>query len=300
MGMTLILGLLAGGGVFMFVDALRPRPPRIRLEAPDERPFLARLMETLFVPAGMRVARIGRHDWAGQRHDLAEQLARAGYPPPFTTPENVLGYQVFTAALFAGMVAIFGFILTLLVGSGVAGIVIPLAFVAALMGWTMPRQTLRNAENQRKEQLTLDAASALDRLAIYLSSGYALPVAVRDLAQRPGGAWIGEFRQIAAQYAVTGDFPAALERTGERNGRLLEITRVTDRMRAAYEMGGGGLAKSLRGMSEEARVRIRLLITERGHKNGVLMVVPALFALIGITLVLIAPGAVQMLWVLGG
>jgi hypothetical protein len=52
-------------------------------------------------------------------------------------------------------------------------------------------------------------------------------------------------------------------------------------------------------MASDARKRIELLITERGYKNAVLMVIPTFFALIAITLILIAPGAVMMAQSLG-
>jgi len=296
----LLLGLVAAGGVVLAAEALAPRPVRLTLTAADERPWLPRLLDTFMVPAAQRLARIGRRDGAAQRADLALRLARAGYPAPFTTPEAVLGYRCFTAALFAGMAGVFLLVLALVLGGGLGGLALPIMLGLGVLGWQMPDQTLKNAEAQRREQLTLDAASSLDRLAIFISGGFALPMALRALAERPGGAWIGEFRQVAADYAVNGDFTAALGRAGARSGGLPEITRVTERLKAAYEMGGGGLAVSLRRMAVEARTRIRLVITERGYKNAVLMVIPAFFAIIAIALILIAPGAAQMLWILGG
>ncbi len=298
--MILLFALIAAGGAALTVNALAPRRARVQLLQADDRPLADRLLTTFFVPAAQRLARIGRRDMQAQQTDLAARLAQAAYPPPFTSPENVLGYQLLTAAIFAGMVGLFGLVLSLLVGAGALGFVLPLALGVGALGFVMPQKTINNAIAQRQEQLTLDAASTLDRLAIYVAAGYALPVSLRDLAQRPGGAWIAEMRQIAGEYAVTGDFPAALDHAGERNGRLPEIVRVTERLKAAYEMGGGGIAQTLRRMSQDARIRIRLILTERGYKNAVMMVIPAFFAIIAIALILIAPGAVQMMQVLGG
>ena len=120
------------------------------------------------------------------------------------------------------------------------------------------------------------------------------------MAEKPGGAWVAEFRKVAAHYAVTGDFTQALETVVEESGRLPDVTRVCERLRAAYEMGGGGVAQSLRRMAQDARASIRHLITERGYRNAVMMVVPAFLAIIAITIVLIAPGVVRMVGVLGG
>ena len=300
LGVQILLGLMAAGGVLLFLSAFQQVRPRVRLADTDERPLLARWMSSLFVPAGKRVASFSRRGWEQeQRADLQQRLAQAGYPPPFTSAESVLGYRMFSAALFAGMVGGLGLLLALL-GSGRGAIALPLSLAAGLLGWFMPGRVIANALQTRREQLMLDAASTLDRLAIYVAAGYALPVALRDLAERPGGAWIAELRAIASDYAVTGNFPGALESAGARCGRLPEIIRVTERLNSAYEMGGGGIVESLRRMSNDARIRIKLLLTERGYKNAVLMVLPAFFAIIAITLILIAPGGAQMLQVLGG
>lgn len=299
-GLVLLLALLTAGGVLLGTEALIPRPPRQRLLAEDRRPLLTRLLEALFTPAAQRLSSIGgRRDPLARRHDLQVRLARAGYPAPFTTPESVLGYQLFAAALFAGLVGLFGLFLMAFAGVGPA-LILPTAGGAAALGWLMPLQTLKNAERVRKEQFMLDAAATLDRLAIYISAGYVLPAALTALAERPGGAWIGEFRRIAAYQAVNGNFPAALAYAEDANGRLPEVTGVLERFKSAYQLGGGGLAKTLRAMANDARIRIRLLLTERGYKNAVWMVVPAFFAIIAIALILVAPGAAMMLLALGG
>ena len=290
----IILAFLAAIGVFMVVDALGPRRPRVSLGAADERPATQRLLDTLFGPAAERVYGLGRGDVGQFKSDLNTRLARAGYPSPFVTAENVLAYQLFTAVLFA----VFGGAFALLVGLGPAAPLLMLGL--AVMGWTTPLQNIAAAERERREQLTLDAASTMDRLASYVAAGTPLPSAIRSIAERPGGAWVGQFRAIASAYAVGGDFVAALDEAVEKSGRLPDIARVCERLKAAYEMGGGGVTRSLRQMASDARINIRLLITERGYKNAVLMVIPAFFAIIATTLILIAPGAVRMMSVLGG
>jgi hypothetical protein len=65
-------------------------------------------------------------------------------------------------------------------------------------------------------------------------------------------------------------------------------------------MGGGKTSQSLRQMAQEARTTMKLLIAERGYRNAVLMVIPALFALIAISMILLGPGAVRMFAAFGG
>ena len=206
----------------------------------------------------------------------------------------MLARRLFTAVLFA----VFSGVFALLVGMGALSLVL-MAGLAAL-GWALPDRIIAQARQKRVEQLTLDAASTLDRLAIYVAAGSALPAAIRSLAERPGGAWVGEFRKAASEYAVTGNFQHSLEHVVEESGRLPEIARVCERLRAAYSMGGGGIADALRRMAADARVSIRLLITERGYKNAVMMVIPAFLAIVAATIILISPGATRMVGVLQG
>ena len=292
--MTITLAFVAALGVFLIVGALGPRRVRVHLTEQDQRPFGQRMIDAFFAPAAERVMTVGRIDVEERKTNLARRLAQADYPPPFATPEAVLGHRLFTAALFA----LFGGVFCLFVGLGT--LALPLMLGLAALGWAVPDRTIANAKNERCEQLTLDAASTLDRLAIYVASGSALPSAVRSLAEKPGGAWVGEFRKVAAAYAVGGDFPAALGEAVDNSGRLPDITRVCERLRASYEMGGGGVAQSLRRMAQDARIRIKMLITERGYKNAVKMVIPAFFAIIATMVILIGPGAVQMMGALGG
>jgi len=290
---TVFFAFVAAAGVFMFVEALGPRRVRVRLTETDQRPFAQRIVDTLFTPVSQRIMTIGgRVDLEENKKALALRLAQAGYPSPFTSPEAVLGYRLFTAVLFAVFAGVFCLL------SGMVSVALPLMGGLALFGWTLPNKIIADALKERGEQLTLDAASTLDRLAIYVSAGNALPAAVRSLSERPGGAWVAVFRQVAADYAVNGDFPAALARVVENSGRLPDISRVCERLRAAYDMGGGGIAQAMRRMAGDARIRIRLVITERGYKNAVLMVVPAFFAIIATVIILIAPGASRMMFVM--
>lgn len=289
--MTLILAVVAAVGVFLFIDALRPAAPRVYLTERDGRPLSQRAISALFAPAAGRVV---RGDLAVYKADLAQKLARAGYPSPLVTPEAVLGYRAFSAVLFASLGGIFCLLAGLLSLSPV------LMGGLAFFGWLMPGRAIANAEKQRREQLTLDAASTLDRLAIYVAAGNALPSALRSLAERPGGAWVAEFRAIAAEYAANGDFGAALDEAVERSGGLPEIARVCQRLKAAYSMGGGGIAQSMRQMAQDARDQIKTMLTERGYKNAVMMVIPAFFAIIATMLVLIGPGVTRMIGVIGG
>ncbi len=134
-----MMALLAAVGVFIFVDGLFPRRMRVRLTAPDTRPLGQRLMDMLFVPAAERVAALGRAGLEQQKADLAVRLAQAGYPPPFVSPEAVLGYQLFTAILFAA----FGGIFALVVGLGT--VALPMMLGLGAFGWVVPDRSIAGA-----------------------------------------------------------------------------------------------------------------------------------------------------------
>jgi hypothetical protein len=106
---------------------------------------------------------------------------------------------------------------------------------------------------------------------------------------------VAEFRKIASAYAVQGDFADALGKAIADSGRLPEITRVAERIRAAHEMGGGGVAQALRQMAADARSNVKTVLTERGFRNAVLMVFPTFLAIVASGIVLIGPGAVRMM-----
>jgi len=291
---TLPFALLAAIGVFAFVDALRPRVPRIQLSAPDQRPVSQRLLDTFFAPAAARVLGIGRIDLAAHKNDLTRRLARAGNPPPFVTADAVLAYRMVAAVLLAAVGGGFG----LIVGLGAATLLLMIGL--ALIGWRLPDQSITNAEHERKEQLMLDAASTMDRLAIYVSSGRALPMAIQSLAERPGGAWVAEFRRLASMYAVRyGDFAGAADEVMAHSGRLPEIVRVLERLKAVQHLGGS-LGPVLRQMAADARTAAKLVIMQRGYRNALLMVIPAFFAILAIMAIVMAPGAIKMAGVLGG
>ncbi len=293
--MTWMFAFMAGVGVFAVVTAVGPRPVRVRLLDEDRRPFLDRLMDAIFVPTARRVmTATGRTDMDASLRGMERKLAQAGHPHPFVDAESVFSRRLFTAIIFA----VFGGVFALLVGMGTNSLFLTIGL--AVFGWSLPDRIITGARKERVEQLTLDAASTLDRLAIFVAAGYALPVAIRMLAERPGGAWVGEFRKVASQYAVSANFAGSLDHVVTESGRLPEITRVAERLRAAHGMGGGGVSEALRRMAADARIRIGNVITERGYQNAVLMVIPAFLAIVAATIIIIGPGAVRMVGVMQG
>lgn len=242
--MTLPFAFLTALGLFVFIDGLRPRAPRITLTAPDTRPFTLRLLDTLFLPAAERLLRLSRVDLGTHRTDLAVRLARAKpfSPAPFTTPDLVLkGYRLFTALIFA----LFGGLFGLLIGLG--GATLAAMGGLGLAGWGMPDRVIANAIKDRRRAVgTVDAAATMDRLAIHVAAGSALPMAIRRVSDRPGGEWVATFRQAAARgpAASNGDFEQSADDVMDSSScRFPEIVRVLERLKAAKEMGAAAPAR---------------------------------------------------------
>ena len=293
--MAILLAIIGASGAWLLVDGLWPRPIRVTLGAPDERPTSQRLLETFFASAAERVMVIGgRVNLAQHKADLAQRLAQANYPQNLTTPEAVLSNRL----LIASVLALFGAVFGLLLDLGPATVVMALGL--GLLGWWLPDRVINSAIRERVEQLQLDAASVMDRLAVHTAAGTALPMAILTIADRPGGEWVAVFRQIASIYAAGsrtvrgGDFAGACDYAIKKNGRLPEIMRILERLKAASEMGGGTSA-ALRQMAQDARTNARVVVAERGNRNTTLMVIPAFFAILATLVVLIGPGFATIL-----
>ena len=289
--MAILLALIGAIGAWLLVDGLWPRPIRVTLGAPDERPASQRLLETFVASAAERVMVIGgRVNLAQHKADLAQLLAQANYPQNLTTPEAVLANRLLMASVLALFGAIFGLLLDL------GPVIAVTALGLGLLGWQLPDRVINGAIHERVEQLQLDAASVMDRLAVHTAAGTPLPMAIITIADRPGGEWVAVFRQIAAIYAAgykkkisSGDFNSACDFAIQSSGRLPEIMRIVERLKAAGEMGGGTSA-ALRQMAQDARINARVVVAERGSRNTTLMILPGFFAILGAVIVLMGPG----------
>ncbi len=288
---SLWLAFLGGLGALLIVTAARRRAPRtLALRVGLEQVQARRpLVDRLFGRLAQDLAR------RGNRTDVETQLKQAGlwervgalYPDART----FYAYKLASAAGLGVLGLGFGVLL-----AGIGGLPPSLSLGVAAgtgsLGFFLPDLDLKGRVARRDDQMIADMASALDRLANFLAAGFPLPYAIHQLAQRPGGVFVAELRNVAAQYNVSGDLTAGIDALLEDNGNLLPLVPFATLVKTATRLGGG-VGESLRALAEELRAELTQRITARGYRNTVLMIVPAFFAILATLLVLAAPGALR-------
>ena len=290
-------GFLGSMGTFLILNAGRRRVPhtlnlRVGLEQVQaRRPLVDRLFGA----------------WADDllrrrnAHDVETRLKQAGFwqrlGAPYPDARTFYAYKVASATLLTVVGLVAGALLASIGGfAPTAGLAI--ACVTGLLGFFMPDMDLKSKVARRDDRMLADMASALDRLANFLAAGYPLPYAVQQLAERPGGVFVAELRDVAARYNVSGDLAVGIEALLESNGNLPPLIPFATLLRTAARLGGG-VSEALRALAEELRAELTQRITARGYRNTVLMIVPAFFAILATLLVLAAPGALRAFSTLG-
>jgi len=294
---ALWLAFLSSVGTALILTAGRRRVPRgwqARLglaQVQQRRPLVDRLL------GAWAEELLRRRD----RDDVETLLKQAGlyqragalYPDARTLYAYKLASTALLAVLGLGagvaLAAIGGFNPTLGLGVAVG---------TGVLGFFLPDFDLKGKVSRRDDQMLADMASALDRLANFLAAGYPLPYAINQLAGRPGGVFVAELRDVAAQYNVSGDLAAGIDGLLESNGNLLPLIPFATLVKTAARLGGG-VSEPLRNLATELRAELTQRITARGYRNTVLMIVPAFFAILATLLVLAAPGALRAFASLG-
>lgn len=210
--------------------------------------------------------------WADQAMGLLnraeadkKKLMMAGWPKPWHTVEDFYASKVLTA----GMLGVVGIAVGLIAAPEAVFVLVP---VLALVGFFIPDLSLNSQAKKRREMIIAEMASVPDRIAIQVQSGKTLPLAIRAIAQRPGGPLVQELRQVAADYAVDGDLAGALEKMSERTG-MPELRDFVGRIRLALEQGTA-IAPLLQVMGISAREKLNLLLEQRALRNSFLMIIP--------------------------
>lgn len=294
---ALWFAFLGGVGTFLIVSAGQRRAPRrVTLSGGLEQVQARRpLVDRLF--GAWAEGLLGRRNAA----DVETRLKQAGFwqraGALYPDTRTFYAYQIASAALLAVVGLGFGVLLAS-IGGFDPGLGLPVALGTGVLGFFLPAMDLKNRVARRDDQMIADMASALDRLANFLAAGYPLPLAIHRLAERPGGVFVAELRDVAAQYSVSGDLAAGIDTLLESNGNLPPLIPFASLVRTAARLGGG-VGEPLRDLAAELRAELTQRITARGYRNTVLMIVPAFFAILATLLVLAAPGALRAFTSLG-
>jgi len=232
--------------------------------------------------------------WAEQAMGLLNRteadrtkLMMAGWPKPWHTVEDFYASKV----LAAGLLGVVGIVVGLIAAPESVFVVVP---VLAAVGFFIPDFSLSSQAKVRREMIVAEMASVPERIAIQVQSGKTLPLAIRSIAERPGGPLVQELRKVSADYAVDGDLTGALEKMAERTG-IPELRDFVGRVRLALEQGTA-IAPLLQVMGISAREKLNLLLEQRALRNSFLMIIPIGGLVLPAVLVMLgAPGLVMFL-----
>ena len=219
---------------------------------------------------------------------LERQLAQAGRPESYATVADFVAWKIMMA--LAGFVC--GLLLALAVGS--TEVVLPVSLGFTLIGFFLPNRQLQALIRVRSEELIHEMAFVLDRIAILLSSGMTLPLALSRVSRSEGGWFIAELRTVVSEYELAVPIEQALMNMARRNPDIPELERLVGRI--AMTAAGLGLIESLVVMGTIARERLEQLLLSRARENSIKMLLPVgLLMLPAMFIALLAPGVVNII-----
>jgi len=217
----------------------------------------------------------------GKRERDETRIVQAGRPARYRTIYDFYAWKVICAVLFFAL----GLFPALVVGPGF----LLLTLLLGLLGLFLPDFHLTRLIKRRQELLRTELAFTLHRLAIHIAAGRTLEMAVRGVAERPGGLFVAELRQVVTNCNTGVAFRGALERMLERNPELAEMERFVDMLVRTAEYGQPIVA-TLTQMGEVMQERLESQVEARGLATSVKMVLPmGLLVLPAIGIVVMGP-----------
>jgi tight adherence protein C len=228
---------------------------------------------------------------ARTRSRLRERLAAAGVGDRLT-PADFASIQVVLVVLGAGG--------GLLVGGafGTATATVLLCVALAVFGYVLPGVLLDRRARARREQVDDALPDALDLLAVTVEAGLGLYGAIAKVVESTQGPLAEEFALCLAEMRVGESSSGALKRLGARTGSS-DVRSMARTMIQGEELGLS-LAKTLRGLADDARRRRHAAAEERAAKAPVKMLFPAaLFIFPALFIVILGPAVLTLRTFLG-
>ncbi len=217
----------------------------------------------------------------------------ADYPPPYTSVEDFYARKVMMALMAFG-----GAVVILTLGAVVAQL--PLTIVpingrlVLAIGFLLPDLTVRSIARQRQEFAVTEMSFLLDRLAMFIAAGYTLPMAITQVAQRPGGVLTDELRRVASEYSVAGDDVHPIEEMARRLN-IPQVYILASQIAMVCPRGGEVLP-ALQALAKEARQHLSEVLEARKEQNTLIRsAIIAGIILPATTLIIIAPAASMLL-----
>jgi tight adherence protein C len=225
------------------------------------------------------------------RTQLRDRLAAAGVGASLTPADFV--------SIRFGLV-ILGALGGVVVGSaaGTASVAFMLCIGLAVVGYVLPGSLLDRRARARRDRVDEALPDALDLLAVTVEAGVGLYGAIVKVVESTEGALADEFGLCLAEMRVGESSSNALKHMAARTGSG-EVRSMVRTMIQGEELGFS-LAKTLRGLAEDARRRRQAIAEERASKAPVKMLVPAaIFIFPALFVVILGPAALTLKTLLG-
>ena len=277
-----ILEFLAGVAVFLITIAIAQTPAReFTIDAAAHQvPRRARGNALLRVlarygaqrgassPANARYLRLLKQaNWHWEAGEPLPPSARA----LFWNIETLWAEKYLTAALHS-IVTLAGAWLLLVMNELLTGdLALVASVVAALIigwiGWTSPDSALTSEARRRQRLIGLEMGYRLPELRSDVLAGRTIMSALRDLSQRPGGAFVEELRRVVLAFDVLKDEAAALAILVDRNHGNEMISEFVNQMTMAI-VHGHEVNRVLNVLASAAQQRLLQQIAVQGRRNA--------------------------------
>jgi tight adherence protein C len=237
-----------------------------------------------------RLGSMGPKASAAETSKLRQRLVTAGY-------RNSEALLVFLGIRVGAAVGLFLLFSTPLVMDPS----LPMALIAAVLGYILPGMLLARVAKRRQHRIRLGLPDALDLLVVSVEAGLGLDQAILKVSEELAFAHpelCGEMRLINLELRAGTARSDALHNLAERTGvddisSLVAMLVQTDKF-------GTSVATSLRVHSDSVRTKRRQRAEEAAAKTGVKMVFPLVFCIFpAIWVVTIGPAVIKFIEVIG-
>lgn len=238
---------------------------RVRLTtAQDEQVHLPPLLDRSVGPLLESAARVLAATLRREDKDR-DLIAAAGYPARYPTAYTFYAWKVAISVGFFMQ----GILLALIVSPEW----IFVAFVLGLVGLYLPDFHLRGLVRKRRDLVRVEMAFVLNRLAIQVAAGQALPQAIEQIALKPGGPFVKELRQVSTDISSGIMMSDALNALAQRTAGIEDVRRLISLLQRSLELGSP-IADALNSMGRVLQDRVQQDIEARGMVASTQMILP--------------------------
>jgi tight adherence protein C len=281
---TILLGLLAAGGILMIAVGLARTPSSSAADMVQERlqaygggtsgkpmtedeivlqkPFTERVLRPFILNLGNRFSRSTPEK---ARNDLQNRLNLAGRP-------GNLGPSEFIAVRYVAAVVMFaiGLLIGLLTGNPT--FIAVGAAVGGILGFFGPLYWLRTKVEQRRGEIQKSLPDAMDLLTIAVEAGLGFDAAMQRVTDKFRNALSEEFATVLQEVRLGRPRLEALDDMGRRTG-VEDLHNFVQAVIQSEQMGVG-VARILRLQSDEMRRKRRQRAQEKAAQASLKMMLP--------------------------